>query len=1013
MDEIITYEKAEKIIKRLIDIKEDIPVSTYRLQMNYQFTFSQATSLIEYLDMLGISHIYSSPLLKALPGSNHGYDVIDHTRLNEEIGTEEEFYLFTEELKKRKMGLILDIVPNHMCTHYDNPIFRDILTHGRASRFADFMDINWEPVKKELKNKLLLPLLGDNFGAELENGKFELSFKDGRFLLSYYDNIMPIDPKTYSYILSQRPTMETFLVDRSSKDLIELDKLIYEFDNLPDRRYSNYLGRFQRYTRSESLISGLNNLYQISGSIRAHIHNTLTLINGKKGETASFNRLEELINLQSYRLANWKVAADEINYRRFFDINSLAAVRMERPEVLDYTHDFIFKLISEGRIQGLRIDHPDGLYNPGEYYINLQKGYIRGKFLKETQIDSYSPYYYKALELFEDVINQIEDKDLTNLYIVIEKILTENEQTPKNWAISGTVGYEYLNLINNLYIKRENKRKFTRIYNDFIGGKINYDNIVFEKKHMIMSNKMWSEVKELAKKLNTISEKDRNTRDFTLRQLQLALEDVVASFPVYRTYVESGDENLLQRDIRYIKNSINRAKKRTSDISPIIFDFIQDVLLGNIREEIAESISSLREDFVLTFQQLTSPIMAKGLEDTVFYIYNYLVSLNEVGGHPQNFGEKLEDFHKRVSLYLNNLPYSLISSSTHDTKRSEDVRARINVISEIPDEWSEIVSQFSEINKKYKTEVPSDMDIDEELFPDRNTEYLIYQTLVGSYPIEKMTIENRKAYFDRIWTYVQKAIREAKVYTNWINPNSDYEDACYKFLESILVEKSEFIKVFEPFQKKISAYGCWNSLSQLTIKTAMPGVIDIYQGNELWSFSLVDPDNRREVDYNLRIKLLKELLNKEKDKENLNQTLTFWLKEYSSGSIKLYFTYKGLRARKENLELFLSKEYIPIESDGKYFDNVVSFARRTTDKSLIMISSRYFTEIKDEDNDIPILGDKWKNTKLIIPEEIKESVFKDIYTDAEIKINRKGKISHLDLKEVFTNLPFAILISED
>jgi (1->4)-alpha-D-glucan 1-alpha-D-glucosylmutase len=1010
---MISYDKSKEIISRLIEIKGEAPVSTYRLQMNSDFNFTDAISLLDYLYDLGISHIYSSPLQKAAPGSNHGYDVIDHTRINEEIGTQDSFLMYTDKLKERNMGLILDIVPNHMCTHYENPIFKDILTHGQASRFMEFMDINWDPVKKELKNRILLPLLGSNFGEELEKGNLELVYREGYFLLLYYDNTFPIDPMSYGYILSYSPTTERFLIDDTAKDLIELEHLIYSFNALPSREYGDPIKRFHRYSRSEVLISKLHELYMYSPLIRSHIQNSLTLINGKKGDPSSFDRLEEVINMQAYRLANWKVAAEEINYRRFFDINSLAAVSMEIKEVFDYTHNLIFNMLAKDRIQGLRIDHPDGLYNPDEYYINLQIGYLKHKFLKEAGIDKYSAYYYKSLEIFDEIICEIDPKRLNNLYIVIEKILSEDEQTPRNWSISGTVGYENLNLLNHIFVKKPNHKRFIKIYTDFIGEKIKYENLVFKKKHMIMKSKMWSEVRELANKLNIISEMDRHTRDFTLRQLQLAIEFVVASFPVYRTYIESEDENLKKRDIQYIKDSVTKAKHRNSEISPQIFDFIQEVLLGKFSDDLSVKARRLREEFVLRFQQLTSPIMAKGLEDTAFYIYNKLVSLNEVGGHPNKFGIDPVEFHNRVKSYMNNLPYSLITTSTHDNKRSEDVRARINVLSEIPNLWQDLVMKFSKDNEKYKTSIITEPDDEEQLMPDKNTEYLIYQTLIGSYPIAEMNDEMEKEYFCRIWGYLQKAIREAKTYTNWINPNMKYENACKTFLEAILKPKSDFLKEFIPFQSKVSRYGCYNSLSQLIIKLGIPGISDFYQGNEIWNYSLVDPDNRRKVDYDIRRGYLKEVKEAEKDIEQLNQKVKEWFDDYQSGKIKLYITYKGLNLRKAYPDLFLSRSYYPIEVYGDFKNNIVSFARSYYNRNAIFITSRFFTEISDKEDGETFLGLKWNETRIEIPEDIKSDHFIDILTGTSIQVKKEKKSRFIYLKDLFTTLPFSIMLSDN
>lgn len=1011
---MINQEKARKIIEKLLSSKKDIPESTYRLQVNADFNFSSINQQIEYFSKLGIKYIYCSPYFQASPGSTHGYDVIDHSHINAEIGNMDDYIQMVNTLKFHNMGQIMDIVPNHTCMHYKNPIVRDILTHGQASRFAHFLDINWNPLKRELKGKILLPSLGNNFGTEVDKGNFKLIYEQGRFILCYYDNRFPIDPKTYAKILDITPIRHLYFVSDISevnKDRIELEQLVYEFNTLPNREEGSLSSKMERYSRSEKLIARLHKLTKESEMINSHIQNILTLINGKGHRGASYDRLENIINEQVYRLSNWRVAAEEINYRRFFDINDLAAICMEKKDVFEFTHQLVFNLISEGYVQGLRVDHPDGLYLPYDYFVQLQTNYLKARFLKEANIDPSSTGYYDALEIFDSIIQQIDHSQLDSLFVIIEKILSEDEQIPKTWPISGTVGYEYLNLINDLFLDTTHEQDIIQLYWDIIGQVIPYKDLVYENKYKIINMNMWSEVSELSHRLNIISETSRHTRDFTLRQLLIVLRDVVACFPVYRTYIGSDDEVIHKRDISYIKHAISEAKKRNQQVSPLLFDFVEEVLLGRGIENVSEELLSLRQEFILRFQQLTAPIAAKGVEDTVFYIYNAMLSLNEVGGEPDRFGLSVEDFHKRIISYSKNWPYSLIATSTHDNKRSEDVRARLNVLSEIPEEWRNQVQLYIKLNAAYKKSISTMQSAELTPIPDPNTEYMIYQTLLGTYPMHIMDQDEQRNYLHRIHGFIEKSVREAKVYSNWINPDMTYENACKDFVENILTDDKAFLQEFLPFQRKIARLGLWNSLSQLLIKIGLPGIIDIYQGNELWNFSLVDPDNRRPVDYEKRHSMLNDLIKQEKQSESkLLSSLSESLDGDEQGWIKLYYTWKGLQLRKTNPLLFLNGKYIPLDTSGERSNHVIAFARSYYNDSLIVIASRFFHSLINTNEDLPI-GEKWGKTMVYLPDEIKGDAFTLFGGQQTIKVRSRSGHRVILLGEALEQLPSVILKS--
>ena len=917
------------LLARAIRDEVYIPAVLYRLQFRRDFTFKDATDILGYLHEMGVDTVYSSPYLKAVSGSPHGYNVVDPTVINPEVGDEEDYDRFCNKLLDLKMGQIIDIVPNHMGIGAENKLWLDVLEHGSNSRYASFFDIDWEPSKGPLFHKLLLPILGDQFGRVLEKGEIRLEYSDGRFQLCYYQALLPVDPASYDLILELELEVLEQEIGADNKAYDRFLSVLTAFRRLPDSTILSEEEREERYRESWSASERLGWLYREEGQIREYIDRMISIVNGSPGDTASFDLLEKLLDRQCYRLASWHVAGEEINYRRFFDVNELAAIRMEDPVVFQYCHDLIFRLIREGRIQGLRIDHSDGLYDPPGYFRMLQYSYMLQE-LQERMSAGRPPLTDREQELLQLEVSRMGRPEKLPLYLIIEKILDRKEPLPGEWMVHGTVGYDYLNMLNRLFIRRENEPAFDQIYSNFTKMKIDFEALLHKKKRMFSRGHMPGEINVLAQRLSRITERNRRYRDFTLNNLRTAIRELISFFPVYRTYIGPGDREVSESDRKYIHIATEKAKSYNSDISNTLFDFIRDILLLRFDEGLSETERDLYQDFILRFQQITSPIMAKGVEDTAFYIGNRFISLNEVGGDPAHFGCSVLEFHKDNLDRLTSWPYAMNCTSTHDTKRSEDVRQRLNVISEIPEHWRRYLRRWNRITAKFKTST------ERGLFPDRNTEYFIYQTLVGMWPDYPIPADYRPKFINRVWTYIHKAIREAKTFTSWIKPDLEYEEAVRKFVEELLRPKRNyFLKVFQEFQTQIASFGKYNTLAAINLRIASPGVMDNYQGTELWDYSLVDPDNRRPVDYDLRRHLLhrvKELCSSGKPVDDVCREL---LTEKRDSRIKIFTLWKGLNFRSANKNLVLNGEYIPLETTGELADNLIAFLRILEMKPLL------------------------------------------------------------------------------
>jgi len=955
-----------------------IPRATYRLQFNSEFSFAQAEGLAPYFAELGISHCYASPYLKARPGSTHGYDIVDHAALNPEIGTPEEYASFVASFKAHGLGQILDVVPNHMgVMGADNAWWLDVLENGPAAVHGAFFDIDWDPLNPELTGKVLLPMLGDHYGTVLNRGELHLDFdaERGEFSLFYYQHRLPVDPATYPLIVSQRIERLAATLGETHERFVELQSLLTAFGHLSARTDVTPARMAERQRDKEVHKRHLAALCKASAEIAHHVADNLAEFNGRPADAASFDSLHELIQLQGYRLAYWRVASDEINYRRFFDINDLAALRMEEPAVFEATHRFVLDLIAQGKVEGLRIDHPDGLYDPGRYFDQLQQA-VAGKPLTAGQPLS--------------------------LYLVIEKILADHERLPNDWPIHGATGYRFANLVNNLFVDASGERRMTRVYGDFTGVVEDFDVLAYEAKKLIMHTALSSELNVLATRLARIAALSRDTCDFTLSGLRDALLEVIACFPVYRSYVAHGQ--LSADDRRYIAWAVAVGKKRSPVADTGIFDFLQGVLTTDIARGRNVSFRERVQGFAMKFQQVSSPVMAKGVEDTSFYRYHRLTSLNDVGGEPRRFGISVAAFHSATRARAARWPHNLLATSTHDSKRSEDARARLNVLSEMPAAWKLMLKRWSRLNRGRKREV------DGIEAPSRNDEYLLYQALIATWPLAVPDEGGLAEYRARIDGYMIKALREAKEHSSWVNVNAAYESAMSSFVQALLApgEKNLFLADFVPLMQPIARFGLFNSLSQLVLKLASPGVPDIYRGCELWQFNLVDPDNRRRVDFVHRRQLLAEVRAlADAPPEQWPRRLEPLVTNMDDGRIKLYALWQGLALRARWPEVFRDGDYLPLVVRGERADHVCAFARRHRGGTVLALVPRLPARLLGDRHMLPQGPEVWGDTALQLPRELAGLTWRNVLT-GEIHVADQAPA----LGRLLACFPVALLAAE-
>ena len=940
-----------------------IPTCTYRLQFNRWFTFSQAREIVSYLQALGVSDVYASPYFQASPDSLHGYDITDHNKLNAVIGSRGDYDGWIAELHAHSMSQVLDFVPNHVgIADSCNAWWMDVLENGPSSRYAPYFDIDWQPLKFDLRNKVLLPILSDQYGRVLERGELQVRFEEGTFYLLYRQRKLPIAPGTYRHILEI--ALKKLANQKDEDFYAELQSILTALEYLPKRTETDPKRITERVREKEIIKRRLERRCAEAPQVQQAIEKALAQINGKPGDARSFDALDELLNAQSYRLAFWRVAAEEINYRRFFDVNDLAAIRVELPKVFDAVHRLTLDLVSKSAVTGLRIDHPDGLYSPREYFEKLQQRCA------------------KALGIGLP-------KNGRAIYMLAEKILTGSETLRNDWPVHGTTGYDFVSQVTQLLVDASAETAIAKTFHRFIGHSIPFGHLLYAKKLQVMKLALANDVDVLGNMLDRLSEQNRWYRDFTLEALSRAVRETIACFPVYRTYLAPG-QPVSHEDRQIVERAINAAKRRNPGMDQSIFNYLRDVLLFRFPPNLNAAERAAHMHFVLKFQQATGPIMAKGLEDTVFYIYNRLTALNEVGGEPQQLGSSVEMFHEQNMDRQRNWPATLLATSTHDTKRSEDVRARVVAISEIPELWRHSLKRWRIANRRWKRTI-NDLEA-----ADANEEYLLYQTLLGTWPIRANGEPESAAtqeYVERIQAYMAKALHEAKINTSWIQPNEDWDAAMRHFVAKILeaTPRNKFPPIFLPVARDIARLGAINSLTQTLLKLTVPGVPDIYQGNEIWDYSLVDPDNRRSVDYNRRREMLTALPGATPDE---------LMRAWPDGRIKIFLTQRVLRFRRQHADLFQRGEYLPLRVSGIFAESCVSFARRLTDKWIVVIAPRLSSRVG-----FPPIGELWRDTAIEFPQRLSRNKAHDLFTCRPMPLKRR----QVKVADALSVLPFAVI----
>ncbi len=837
------------------------PRATYRVQLHAAFTFDDAAGIVDYLADLGVSHLYCSPFLQAAPGSTHGYDVVDHHRLNPELGGDEAYERLCRALAARGMTQLVDIVPNHMAiSGRENAWWWDVLENGPSSRYASYFDIDWDPPEERLRLRVLMPILGDHIGRVLERGEIQVEREGGSFVVRYFDHAVPVSPRSLDELLM--PTAERVKSDR-------LASMAHALGRLPPSIATDRDSVEERHRDKEVLRGNLAELFDEHPEVAAAVDEAVAALN------ADPDALDDLLEGQNYRLAYWRVAGQELDYRRFFDITTLIGLRSENLFVFADTHEKMIELVRAGSVAGLRVDHVDGLRQPAEY-----------------------------LRLLRQAAGP-------DTYVVVEKILEADERLPGSWAVDGTTGYDFTARVNGLFVDPDGEAALTDLYGSFAGATVDYEALVHTNKHLVMRDVLAADLNRLTNMLVWVCERHRRYRDYTRPELHVAIQEILANLDVYRTYVRPGGVEPSEEDVARVEAAVARSVARCSDVGPELFGFIGDLLLlraGDPRTPVAGTpgpgrteagrTGELEDDFALRFQQLSGAVMAKGVEDTTFYQYNRLVSLNEVGGDPGRFGTTVDAFHTANAQVAEHWPGSLLATSTHDTKRSEDVRARISLLSEIPEEWRAAVTRWAAMNERHKVDG----------LPDRNAEYLLYQVLVGSHPLDA----------GRAKAFMEKASREAKLHTSWIKPEPAYDDALAHFVDAVVADPA-FSADLAAFVAPLVPAGRTTSLAQTLLKLTSPGVPDIYQGTELWDLSLVDPDNRRPVDYDLRRRLLDKVRSASADE------VMSWADE---GANKLWLTERAIAVRRRVPTSFAAgATYQPLDVVGAHADRVVAFVR--------------------------------------------------------------------------------------
>ena len=939
-----------------------IPASTYRLQLGQDFGFKAIRDLIPYIDALGISDLYLSPIFVSRLQSSHGYDVVDHNRFEPSIGGVSDFGELALAARHQNMGIMIDLVPNHMgINDPGNLLWNDVLANGAAARSANCFDIDWNPPNGSLQGQVLLPFLGKPFGEALESGEINLLYERGCFFISYFDRRFPVSPPTWPDMVDLALTW--LEPEEGSLDRRELQSIATQLRRLPKPEDRSETATEERYREQDVASDRLRTLVDRSHEVRNAIEKAVREFNGVVGDNRSFDRLETLISLQNYRLAYWRVASDEINYRRFFDINDLAALRVENEDVFDRVHEMVFGLLASGQVTGLRIDHPDGLLDPREYFENLQNHYRRCMQSQGSKRDAEEHGLTDAGSTPE----RAADERFPPLYLVVEKILAGDERLREDWPISGTTGYEFLNQVTALLVDGAGLEKIRAIYPALSGMAEQPRDVIYRGKLAILHDSMSSELALISSQLFRIAKANRSSQDFTLPALHRALREVIACFSVYRTYIQRTGWELSDEDHRRVMEAVRWAKRRNRTMNWRILDYIASVLLLEFPPSLGDESRQKWRQFATRFQQVTGPIAAKGVEDTAFYRYFPLLAMNEVGGELEGAGLSVEQFTLKMQERARSWPHSLSATATHDTKRGEDVRARLDVVSEVPEQWAALVESLNVLTDGSLTEV------DGELAPSLNERYFIYQTLVGTWPGNPDVEDQWKDYHDRLRHYFQKAMREAKQHTSWLNPSDAYEAAIEEFVSAVLEPKqNEAFRLIDSFVEAIKGAGFVNSISQLALKSMLPGVPDFYQGCEFWDFRLVDPDNRQPVDFARRTDALQELIERFDASRDvlLDELVASW-----DDRLKLFVTWRALQTRRKYRDLFADGDYEPADIAGPLSHYLLGFYRRSGSQWLFVVVPRHpqrlleAVELTVEQSRSPrsFTGSIWGDCQLILP----------------------------------------------
>jgi len=943
--------------------------ATYRLQFNKDFTFRDATNLLEYLSDLGISHVYASPILAARRGSMHGYDVIDPTRLNPELGTEADFHAMQEKLHSLRMGMVLDIVPNHMSASSENLWWMDVLENGPESVYASYFDIDWHPPLRTLEGKVLLPILGGPFGEILERQELKLVLADGKFFVQYFESLFPVAPRSYRRILKHRIDQIKALLGEDSPVYQEYSGVVAAFSALAEREGDKADAASNKRLQFEGARERLRQLIAGSAYVDTFLQQNLNDLNGEKGNPASFSSLERLLDEQHYVLAYWQNVNVEINYRRFFTINDLVGIRIQDPMVFDAVHHLIARMVEQGAVNGLRIDHIDGLRDPVGYLNRLN----------ERLAISSAP-------------------EAARVPIFVEKILARSEDLPCDWVATGTTGYDFVNALNCFFVDPRGAKRMEQIYSKFIGQAPVFQDIVYQKKRLVMSSLLGVEMRALAHHLQMLASNGRYARDLPVGELTQALLETTAHLPVYRTYLRNLEVSAA--DETRIEGAIEDARKQRPQLNPQAFDFLRDVLLVKNRPYLLPGQREACLAFVLRWQQFTGPIMAKAFEDTFLYVYNPLISLNEVGGDPRPSMAPAADFFQFVTHRSRFWPHTMNAATTHDTKRSEDVRARINVVSQIPEEWEKCVTRWSKWNAPHRKKISN------HLVPDRNEEIFLYQTLLGMWPPDESGMPKL---IERLQSYAIKATREAMVHTRWTKPNESHEAALHNFVVTILKpgRNNSFLTDFRDFESTIAYHGMLDGLSQTLLKIVSPGFPDFYQGSELWDLRLVDPDNRQPVDFDRRKSLLAELKTwgATPSTEFVEQITSNW----RDARIKLYLIWKALAFRRENAALFYDGDFIALPIDARRAENAAAFARHHGGAWMIAIVPRWLKRAGTQSSSASD-AKFWANTQISIPAGSPGKWQNVLTGETLIATNNKRK-RVLRAAEIFRTFPVALISS--